>query len=165
MNTKLSRILALVVLSILATQFPSIGGAAEAPKTSRPNIYDETLDGSRQVAVALAKAQKENQRVLLQFGANWCGWCHKLHRLFESNKEVSTELKTHYVVVLVDVNQGHNADLQKKYEAERLGLPCLVVLDATGKHLVTQNTGDLEEGDHHSPAKVLAFLKKWAPTK
>ena len=34
-----------------------------------------------------------------------------------------------------------------------------------GKALVTQDTGKLEEGDHHDPAKVLAFLNQWAPAK
>jgi hypothetical protein len=36
-------------------------------------------------------------------------------------------------------------------------------LDSSGKALVTQDTEQLEEGDRHSPAKVLAFLDKWAP--
>ena len=45
------------------------------------------------------------------------------------------------------------------------GLPVIVVLDADGKTLVTQDTGKLEEGDHHDPAKVLAFLNQWAPPK
>jgi hypothetical protein len=44
----------------------------------------------------------------------------------------------------------------------RLGLPVLVVLDADGRQLTTQSTGDLEKGNAHDPAKVLAFLKKWA---
>jgi hypothetical protein len=47
----------------------------------------------------------------------------------------------------------------------RFGLPVLVVLDAAGKALTTQDTGKLEEGDHHDPAKVLAFLNQWAPSR
>ena len=30
---------------------------------------------------------------------------------------------------------------------------------------ITKNTAELEEGNHHNPAKVLAFLKEWAPKK
>jgi hypothetical protein len=40
-----------------------------------------------------------------------------------------------------------------------------VVLDAEGKALVTQDTGKLEEGDHHAPANLLAFLNQWAGKK
>ncbi len=39
----------------------------------------------------------------------------------------------------------------------------IVVLDADGKHLTTQDTGKLDQGHYHDPAKVLAFLKQWAP--
>jgi hypothetical protein len=45
----------------------------------------------------------------------------------------------------------------------RLGLPALVVLDAEGRHLVTQSPGKLEEGDHHDPAKAMALPEHWAP--
>jgi hypothetical protein len=37
-----------------------------------------------------------------------------------------------------------------------------VVLDADGRPLTTQDTGELENGrDGHDPSKVLAFLEKW----
>jgi len=75
-------------------------------------------------------------------------------------------LKAAYVVVLIDVNKEHNADIDKKYDnPTKHGLPVIVVLDADGKPLVTQDTGKLEEGDHHDPVKVLAFLNQWAAKK
>jgi len=132
------------------------------PKPARPAIYDEKADGEKQIADALTVAKKENKRVLLQFGANWCGWCHKLHNLCETNPAIAAKLKDAYVVVLVDVNEGHNEAINKRYDnPTRFGLPVLVVLDADGKALVTQDTGNLEEGDHHDPKKVLAFLNEW----
>jgi thioredoxin-related protein len=142
---------------------PFRSAAAESAKTDRPNIYDESLDGSKQIVDAVATAKKENKRVLLQFGANWCGWCHKLHKLCENDKAIAEELKDNYVVALVDVNKGHNSSVVTKYKGEGLGLPFIVVLDSDGTRLTTKNTGELEEGDHHSPDKVMEFLKKWAP--
>ena len=140
---------------------------ADAPtKTARPAIYNEDADGGKQIAEALAAAKKENKRVLLQFGANWCGWCHKLHKLCESDAEIAAKLKANYIVVLVDVNKGHNSDVDKRYgNPTQFGLPVIVVLDADGKALVTQDTGKLEVGDHHDPAKVLAFLNEWSGKK
>jgi len=134
-------------------------------KTSRPNIYDESADGQKQLATALSTAKQEKKRVLLQFGANWCGWCHKLHKLFNNDTAIKERLAANYVVVLIDVNKGHNKELIEKYRAERLGLPSIAILDADGKHLTTKNTAELEEGDHHSPEKVMAFLKDWASSK
>jgi thiol:disulfide interchange protein len=140
--------------------------AADAPKSAQPSLYDESANGSNQIAGALVVAKKERRHVLLQFGANWCGWCHKLHKLCESDEGIAEKLKNDFVVVMVDVNKEHNKDVDTKYgHPTRFGLPVIVVLDADGKQLTTQDTGKLEEGDHHSPEKVMAFLKEWSPKK
>ncbi len=138
-------------------------------KPKRPDIYDRTADGEKQIADALVTAKRDHKRVMLQFGANWCGWCHLLHDLFKSDKEIAKELLYEYVVVLIDVEtvdgKKHNAATVEKYgNPTKHGLPVIVILDEDGKPLVTQETGSLEEGSKHDPAKVLAFLKKWRAT-
>ena len=45
-----------------------------------PDTVRIATDGGE--TIALVVAMKEDKRVLLQFGANWCGWCHRLHKLF-----------------------------------------------------------------------------------
>jgi len=162
-----TRVAAWIGISVLLTGLNLSAYGADSPATvSRPPIYDEKADGSQQIAVALEAAKKENKRVLLQFGANWCIWCHRLHNLCETNSEVSAKLRDAYIVVLIDVNKGHNKEVDTCYETPtRFGLPALVVLDAAGKALVTEDSGKLEEGDHHDPKKVLAFLNQWAGKK
>jgi thiol:disulfide interchange protein len=156
----------LIALCSLLAFCPQRVHSAEVAKSARPKIYDESADGSKQVAQALALAKKEHKNVLLQFGANWCGWCHRLHGLFESNKAIVEKLKQDYVVVMIDVNEEHNKETNLKYgHPTQFGLPVIVVLDAEGKQLTTQDTGKLEEGDHHDPEKVMAFLKAWAPKR
>jgi thiol:disulfide interchange protein len=155
-------------LGLLAASLACTGAvqAGDTPAAALPAIYDESADSSKQIADALARAGKDGKRVLLQFGANWCSWCHKLHALFKADKDIVARLKSDYVVVLIDVNKGHNNEVDAKYgHPTRLGLPVLVVLDADGKQLTTKDSGELEEGNHHSPAKVLAFLDKWSPKK
>jgi thiol:disulfide interchange protein len=153
--------------ALLLSGFCSPAFGAETPATtSRPAIYDENADGAKQIADALAVAKKENKRVLLQFGANWCGWCHKLHKLCQTDADIAAKLKASFVVVLVDVNKSHNGDINKRYgNPTRFGLPVIVILDGDGKLLTTQDTGKLEQGDHHDPKKVLAFLNEWAGKK
>src|ERR1051326_4877964 len=79
--------------------------ADPASKSARPAIYDRTADGNGQIEAALKTAKTENKNVLLQFGANWCGWCHRLHGLLKDNAEIARTLKDNYVVVLLDVDQ------------------------------------------------------------
>ena len=97
-------------------------------KPKRPPIYDTKADGAKQIAEALALAKRENKNVLLQFGANWCGWCHKLHALFKSDKAIAEFLNANYVLVLVDVDKvdgkPHNADTDQRYgNPSGMGLP------------------------------------------
>jgi len=137
---------------------------SESAKPVRAKVYDESADGFEQIATALALAKQDNKRVVLQFGAEWCGWCHRLHRLFETDDRIAKKLKTDFVVVLIDVNGDHNKAVDEKYgHPMQHGLPVIVVLDADGTQLTTQDTADLEEGDHHDPTKVMAFLDKWSP--
>jgi thioredoxin-related protein len=157
-------LLLFVGICIVSTQTNSATNVTAHVKP--PPIYDESADGAKQIAVALETATNEHKRVLLMFGANWCGWCHKLHALFESDQNISAVLKAHFVVVMVDVNKGHNSTVDATYgNPTKHGLPVIVVLDADGKQLTTEDTGLLEEGNHHSPQKVLAFLKEWTPKR
>ena len=156
-----------LILLAIVVGIGLVGGSSIAAEASKGRIlYDTSADGTEQIKAALEQAAKENKNVILKFGANWCGWCHRLSDTFKTNPEIAKTLKENYVLVLIDVDKGHNADVVKKYgEPTKHGLPVLVVLDTTGKPLWTQDTGKLEEGDHHDPAKVMEFLTKWAPKR
>jgi thioredoxin-related protein len=132
-------------------------------QAKQPLIYDESADGSKQIAAALDTATKEHKRVLLMFGANWCVWCHKLHTLFETDQNIKEVLKANFVVVMVNVKSHKDAVNVRYGNPTRHGVPVIVMLDADGKQLTTEDTGLLVEGDHHSPQKVMAFLKEWSP--
>ncbi len=142
----------------------------EYPKQG-PDIYDREADGAAQIATALVQAKAGHKHVLVDFGANWCVWCHRLHHAFETDAGVAKALQENYVLVLVDVNhrdgKKRNDAVNERYgDPVKEGLPVLVVLDANGNQLTTQETGALEDGRAaHDPAKVIAFLQRWAPTK
>ncbi|MGV3774473.1 MAG: hypothetical protein ACO1QB_16355, partial [Verrucomicrobiales bacterium] len=88
------------------------------------------------------------------------------HQRDKEDKEVAKLLNDNFVLVLIDVDKGHNKDVVEKYgNPTEHGLPVLVVLDKTGKQLHTQETESLESGKRHSPENVKAFLNKWKPAK
>src|SRR5258708_17180935 len=96
MKTKLPTVLILAGLMGGALVSPRAVPAADAPKSSLPDIYDESADANRQIADAVAQAKRENKRVLLQFGANWCGWCHIQHKFLYTATAVSYYLNVGY---------------------------------------------------------------------
>jgi thiol:disulfide interchange protein len=163
MTTSLGRAFCFSILLFAASLAPALAAGPEMPKEITSALYDEKADGGKQIAEALAAAHPGNKRVLLTFGANWCGWCRRLHALFHDDPAIAAELQAHYVVVLVDVNGEHNKAIDARYGSPSdLGLPALVVLNAKGQALKSQDSTEFEEGSRHSPAKVLAFLKTWA---
>lgn len=134
----------------------------ERQEQEKRDLYDEKADAKAVIAAALAKAKENNRRVLIQWGANWCGWCYKLEECFTKDKDVRRKLLYEYDLVHVDVGRfDKNLDLAQEYGAalKTNGLPFLTVLDGNGRVLANQETSSLEEGDAHDPKKVLGFLK------
>jgi thioredoxin-related protein len=163
-------------ISLLACTLTSPAGAVEdkakapakTPAEKLPPIYDEKADGQMAIGAALASARKENRRVLIQWGGNWCPWCHRLFNQFKADKELARTLAQDYDLVLVDIGRreknmalaaGYGADLAKN------GIPFLTILDADGKTLVNQPTEPFEkvskEEKGYDSAKLLEFLKKY----
>jgi thiol:disulfide interchange protein len=147
-----------------AAPAPAPAKAAEAPKP----VYDEKADAAKDIARALTAAQRDHSRVLIQWGANWCGWCKMLHALSTSDKDVSKKLRDEYIVVHVDVGRfDKHMEIATKYGADlkKNGLPYLTVLDAEGAVVVNHETGSLEKPQGsdppgHDKAKVIDFLTK-----
>jgi thiol-disulfide isomerase/thioredoxin len=164
------------VLKFLRDFAPPVKAAEVAkPAGKAKPVYDESADARVQIAQALDAAKRNNRRVLIQWGGNWCPWCLALHRLMTEDKAIAKVLRYEYDVVHVDCGkpQGKNEDLASEYKAEvrKEGFPYLTVLDADGKVLADQETSSLEvknaSGESvgvkagHDPARVLSFLEKY----
>jgi thiol-disulfide isomerase/thioredoxin len=146
---------------------------AEATRAAaKPSIYNKSADTTAAFAKATATAKHDDKRVLVMFGGDWCGWCHKLHELFKSDGEIAKILNYEYVLLMVDTEApGAPAFLEKCKAAlspedsqKVFGVPFLAVLDVDGKIVTAQRTDPLEEGDHHHPGRVKEFLTKWTVT-
>jgi thioredoxin-related protein len=137
--------------------------AAEAGKAKREPIYDEDADGAMLIAAAVKRAKLERKHVLIEWGGNWCGWCHKLHDVFKNDEIVAPIVAEEYELVLVD--STNNRELMETFGGKdtRYAFPHLTILDAQGNVLTNQETGSLEVGPKHDPQAVAAFLKKWQP--
>ena len=109
-----------------------------AKDSKKPSIYDKTADTQAQLAKAMVKAKRDDTRVLVMFGGDWCGWCHKLHELFASDAEIRRILSYEYVLVMVDTEAPNAAGARCKEcsngrDLQGVGYPFLAVLDADGK--------------------------------
>lgn len=135
-----------------------------------PDIFDRQVSGEVLIDQALVKAKKEDKRVLVFFGGNWCPWCRRLHRLFEEAPALVARLRKEFVLVQVDANfrrdKNRNATLLKRYgdPIKQYGLPVFVVLDRDGAQLTTQETNSLAAPtDEETVKQIDKFMERWAP--
>ena len=158
------RLCVLITISLLCVmRLAAQDTTAVRPKAHVPVHFDPARDAAKDISDAVALAQKSHKRIILDVGGEWCIWCRRLDTLFETHDDLAAYLHEHFIPVKVNYSkENENTKVLSRYPAIP-GYPHLFVLDENGKLLKSQDTGELESGKHHDPAKVMAFLRKWAP--
>lgn len=128
-------------------------------------LYNPKANVVKDVEQVLARAKKEKKNVLLQIGGNWCVWCYRLNSFIQTDSLLKHILNDNYVLYHLNYSkENKNLDYLKKLGyPQRFGFPVLVVMDANGKQLHTQDSALLEKGNGYDEEKVKSFLKNWAP--
>jgi thiol:disulfide interchange protein len=144
----------------------SVSGSTPAVAQSAPfvpqHIYSETANPTADIAAALKKARAEHKRVILDFGGDWCGDCQVLD-IYLRQKPNAALLAKYFVLVHVYIgHMDRNVEVAQKYSVPiNKGVPALAVLDAHGKLLYAQQTGQFENMRNMSSSSVTAFLNRW----
>jgi len=148
----------------LATTRRSDPARLQQPTSTSKVIYAPGLDAHAEIKKALALASRQDKRVLVVFGANWCYDCHVLDLAFH-RPDVEAVLQRNYEVVHVDVGEGNkNQDLMQQYQVPmKKGIPAIAVLDSVGRVLYSQMGGEFEKARALAPEDVMQFLIKWKP--
>lgn len=153
-----------LAFAIAAVTVPAFAQVEAAPAQERVK-FDPKRDPVKDLEAAKVKAGKENKRILLDVGGEWCGWCKILDQYFIDKKEIGAFLNQNYVVVKVNFSpENENRAFLSQYPKIE-GYPHFFVLEKDGKFLHSQNTALLEEGRGYSDAKMMEFLRKWAPKR
>ncbi|HEX2608174.1 MAG TPA: thioredoxin family protein [Flavisolibacter sp.] len=128
-------------------------------------LYHPYANAEKDVQAALVKARKENKHVLLQIGGNWCVWCYRFNAFVKTDSTLKQVLENNYVVYHLNYSkENKNLDYLKKLGfPQRFGFPVLVVLDAEGNRIHTQDSSQLEKGNGYDQEKVKSFLINWSP--
>jgi thiol:disulfide interchange protein len=138
-------------------------GAGSAPAANRP-IYPDPSQAKADLAAALKTAAGTHQRILLDFGGDWCGDCQVLDIYFHDAANLPI-LKANFVLVHVNIGQmDTNVDIAERYGVPlHKGVPALAVLDEHGALLFSQKTGEFEDMRHLESAALTKFLLQWKP--
>ncbi len=154
------RLLALAAALPLLAQAP-----APKPKAPIAGPFEPTRDAAKDFEAAKTQARATGRRILVDVGGNWCSWCRLLHGFWEQQKEVKALRDGGFVFLMVNFSPDNKNEAFLGQFPKIKGYPHFFVLDADGKLLHSQDTGELEEAKGYSPAKISAFLKAWSPAK
>lgn len=152
-----------VVLLLLSAAFVGQSKTPlRLPFQPNPNLYRSDVNAQQEITETLDTAGKEHKRVLLVFGANWCGDCHALDYAFHQPR-IEPLLNDNFKVVHVDVGKyDRNLDVAQKYHVDlEKGIPSLAVLTPQGGLLYS--TAEFEKARMMTEEDVIAFLNQWKP--
>jgi thiol:disulfide interchange protein len=127
-------------------------------------LYPDPDRADADISAAVEQAQREDKRVLIDFGGDWCTDCKVLD--VNLRKPENAEILAHRFVV-VHVNVGErgittNLDVAERYGIPlKKGVPALAVLDSYGRVLYAQTEGEFENMRAMDPASVHDFLVRW----
>ncbi len=150
---------------------PSVAAVPSTPAERQPvtpppavkkHLYSAEADPKADIAAALKQASRENKRVILDFGGDWCGDCQVLDIYFHQSPNVEL-LDKNFLLVHIDI--GHfdkNLDITERYGVPlKKGVPALAVLDAHGKLLYSQQAAEFGDMRYMYPTSVTDFLNRW----
>ena len=148
------------VAVMLVLAFVTASGAADLPSK-----FDPSRDAAADISRATSLASAQGKRVIVDVGGEWCAWCHIMDRFVAANPDVRAFLDAHFIWVKVNFSpQNRNEAVLSRWPHIE-GYPHLFVLDATGKLLHSQNTGELEAGNGYDKRRFRAFLERWAGSR
>ena len=155
----MKRFRSLAVLVLLCTALVGAG------KPLKPAGYDPKRDPAADLKAAIAEAQRDDKRILLEVGGEWCSWCHILNDLFTEDKEISTRLHDNFVVVKVNFSREVKNEKFLSQYPKIDSYPHIYVLEKDGKLLHADNLSTMEKMDGYDRDGVLNFLTYWAPKR
>ncbi|HOI28580.1 MAG TPA: thioredoxin family protein [Melioribacteraceae bacterium] len=157
---KKSALFPLLIIFLYATSL-----IAQSNTESKREKFDPSKDPFSDLKTAVEKAAKENKRIILDVGGEWCIWCHRLDAFIDSDEEIKNFLTGNYIVIKVNFSPENKNEKFLSQFPKINGYPHMFVLEKDGKFLHSQDTGLLEKDKSYSREKILEFLKEWAPEK
>lgn len=139
--------------------------AQEKQHLDLEHIYDPAADARADLLKAEQQAAASNKHILVQIGGNWCIWCKRFYKFVQEDSTLTSLADKNYIVYHLNYSkENKNLPLLKELGyPQRFGFPVILVLDAKGNRLHTQNTSLLESADTYDKEKVAEMLKQWSP--
>ena len=109
-----------------------------APKIEREK-FNPAANPNDDLQMAIARAQKENKRIVLDVGGEWCGWCREMDNYLIRNAELGKLRDENYIWLKINFSEeNENKDFLARFPQIK-GYPHLFVLEKDGKFLYSKD--------------------------
>ena len=98
-----------------------------------PGMATEGIAWEKSVEDALARAEKESKPIVVDFWADWCGWCKVQDKEIFAKKEMIEFSRDHVYIKLDTEDRSEGTEFAIKYGVS--SLPTILVLGPDGKEL------------------------------
>ena len=107
----------------------------------------------------LAELRNSGKLGFVEFGADWCVWCHHMDEFFDQSSAAAI-MHNYYIRIPVDYERNEGApELAQQLGAPAGdGLPLWAVVDADGKPLANSNSPKGNIGFPGSPEEIAEFI-------
>lgn len=156
---------------LLSLSFPSYA-ASDCDDSDK--VYKVCSNQEDAYNLALERAKTEKKKLLVVVGAEWCPWCHSLHKMLGDAK-LSKDFAKKYSLVDIALYRAkeklptglavqNKLKEQAGYEKELKGIPVLAMVNPENGKTTLIDTEPLEKNTKtskgHDAKKVLAALRK-----
>jgi thioredoxin-related protein len=138
---------------------------AQDGSNKKTHQFDPARDPFKDLKETIVQAKKENKRIILDVGGEWCIWCKRIDAFMNEDNDIRNTLERNFIILKVNYSKENKNEKFLSQFPEVAGYPHFFVLDENGKLLHSQNTGELEKDKYYSKEKFLSFLNKWIPDK
>ena len=155
-------LIALIICGNLVAFSQSSSEQIAQEKATLPKPYHPEEDGLARIEELILQAKKDNKKILIQIGGNWCVWCLRFNHLVTTDPELKAILEKKYLYYHLNYSpENKNEKAFAKYgnPGEKYGYPAVLVLDKKGYLLATRKTEDMEATNGYDKDKVKKFLQ------
>ncbi|MGC2112768.1 MAG: thioredoxin family protein [Candidatus Korobacteraceae bacterium] len=135
-------------------------GTIAAPKVAKfLNRFAPLAPANEVYQKGLAQLRGSGKLGWVEFGADWCVWCHHMDEFFDQSAAAPI-LQSYYVRIPIDYERNDGAPALAKQLGAPAGdgLPLWAVVDAEGKPLANSNTPKGNIGFPGTPEEIAEFV-------
>ena len=142
---------------------PRLPDSFDRLKAPLPAPFDPAANSVAQLAEARARARRENKLLLLELGANWCGYCRNLAGTM-ALPAMRAFVQRHFVELPIDVGRfARNLEIAGRYDVDPLpGVPVVLIVDPASDRVL--NEGQVSLFVHlkrPGPQEIANWLAQW----